>query len=176
YLYSCSPILNCLTASLIFQTASYQFPYWSDLMFKRTLLRSKIQTVEFSTLVSGFLLFFLFLLSLYLQFQKTTNDKKQFLRLPASENSIQKVLKTETQGINAMQVADALRDRVKIPGKMKYSPTEAVLLQPPGSRNQESRHILEEPPTTGEEYLNCIIFYFKNKQTSGQFNHFYFYA
>ncbi|KAL6041272.1 hypothetical protein STEG23_022978, partial [Scotinomys teguina] len=40
---------------------------------------------------------------------KATNDKKQFLRLPASENSIQKVLKTETQGINAMQVADALR-------------------------------------------------------------------
>ncbi|KAL6056135.1 hypothetical protein STEG23_003073, partial [Scotinomys teguina] len=24
---------------------------------------------------------------------------------------------------------------------MKYSPTAAVLLQPPGSRNQESRHI-----------------------------------
>ncbi|KAL6056148.1 hypothetical protein STEG23_003086, partial [Scotinomys teguina] len=43
-------------------------------------------------------------------FQKATNDKKQFLRLPASENSIQKVLKAETQGINAMQVADALRE------------------------------------------------------------------
>ncbi|KAL6083501.1 hypothetical protein STEG23_017265, partial [Scotinomys teguina] len=42
-------------------------------------------------------------------FQKATNDKKQFLRLLASENSIQKVLKTETQGINVMQVADALR-------------------------------------------------------------------
>ncbi|KAL6088245.1 hypothetical protein STEG23_035079 [Scotinomys teguina] len=41
-------------------------------------------------------------------FQKTTNNKKQFLRPPASENSIQKVLKTETQGIDAMQVADAL--------------------------------------------------------------------
>ncbi|KAL6032385.1 hypothetical protein STEG23_008139, partial [Scotinomys teguina] len=27
------------------------------------------------------------------------------------------------------------------PGKMKYSPTAAALLQPPGSRNQESRHI-----------------------------------
>ncbi|KAL6054412.1 hypothetical protein STEG23_008098 [Scotinomys teguina] len=43
------------------------------------------------------------------EFQKATNDKKQLLRLAASENSIQKVLKTETQGINAMQVADALR-------------------------------------------------------------------
>ncbi|KAL6090668.1 hypothetical protein STEG23_023452, partial [Scotinomys teguina] len=43
------------------------------------------------------------------KFQKATNDKKRFLRLPASENSIQKVLKTETQGINAMQVAAALR-------------------------------------------------------------------
>ncbi|KAL6082606.1 hypothetical protein STEG23_001637, partial [Scotinomys teguina] len=46
---------------------------------------------------------------LKLLFQKTTNNKKQFLRLPASKNSIQKVLKTETQGVNAMQVADALR-------------------------------------------------------------------
>ncbi|KAL6044553.1 hypothetical protein STEG23_035181 [Scotinomys teguina] len=45
------------------------------------------------------------------QFQKATNDKKQLLRLAASENSIQKVLKTETQGINAMQVADALRGK-----------------------------------------------------------------
>ncbi|KAL6091457.1 hypothetical protein STEG23_018292, partial [Scotinomys teguina] len=36
-------------------------------------------------------------------FQKTTNNKKHFLRLPASRNSSQKVLKTETQGINAMQ-------------------------------------------------------------------------
>ncbi|KAL6093891.1 hypothetical protein STEG23_021775, partial [Scotinomys teguina] len=43
------------------------------------------------------------------RFQKATNDKKQFLRLPASENSIQKVLKTETQDINTMQVADTLR-------------------------------------------------------------------
>ncbi|KAL6089686.1 hypothetical protein STEG23_026097 [Scotinomys teguina] len=41
-------------------------------------------------------------------FQKATNDKKQFLRLPASENSNQKVLETETQGINTMQVADTL--------------------------------------------------------------------
>ncbi|KAL6089369.1 hypothetical protein STEG23_019586, partial [Scotinomys teguina] len=42
------------------------------------------------------------------QFQKATNEKEQFLRLPASENSIQKVLKTESQGINTMQVADTL--------------------------------------------------------------------
>ncbi|KAL6066316.1 hypothetical protein STEG23_033454, partial [Scotinomys teguina] len=42
-------------------------------------------------------------------FQKATNNKKCFLRLPASKISSQKVLKTETQGINAMQVADALR-------------------------------------------------------------------
>ncbi|KAL6073425.1 hypothetical protein STEG23_033166 [Scotinomys teguina] len=42
-------------------------------------------------------------------FEKATNNKKHFLRLPASENSIQKILKTETQGINAMQVADALK-------------------------------------------------------------------
>ncbi|KAL6055529.1 hypothetical protein STEG23_020511, partial [Scotinomys teguina] len=42
-------------------------------------------------------------------FQKATNNKKHFLRLPDSKNSSQKVLKTETQGINAMQVADALR-------------------------------------------------------------------
>ncbi|KAL6035022.1 hypothetical protein STEG23_027999, partial [Scotinomys teguina] len=41
-------------------------------------------------------------------FQKATNNKKQFLRLQASENSSQKVLQTETQGINTMQVADAL--------------------------------------------------------------------
>ncbi|KAL6083997.1 hypothetical protein STEG23_002516 [Scotinomys teguina] len=47
-------------------------------------------------------------------FQKATNDKKQFLRLPASENSIQKVLKTETQGINAIQVADALSHQVLV--------------------------------------------------------------
>ncbi|KAL6049898.1 hypothetical protein STEG23_019453, partial [Scotinomys teguina] len=37
-------------------------------------------------------------------FQKTTNNKKQFLRLPASGNSSQKALKTEIQGINAMQM------------------------------------------------------------------------
>ncbi|KAL6036278.1 hypothetical protein STEG23_024014, partial [Scotinomys teguina] len=41
------------------------------------------------------------------KFQKTTNNKKQFLRLPASGNSSQKALKTEIQGINAMQVANA---------------------------------------------------------------------
>ncbi|KAL6037788.1 hypothetical protein STEG23_001791, partial [Scotinomys teguina] len=41
-------------------------------------------------------------------FQKATNNKKQFLRLPASKNSSQKVLKTETQGINTMQVVDTL--------------------------------------------------------------------
>ncbi|KAL6081113.1 hypothetical protein STEG23_032804, partial [Scotinomys teguina] len=41
-------------------------------------------------------------------FQKTTNNKKQFLRLPASGNSSQKALKTEIKGINAMQVANAL--------------------------------------------------------------------
>ncbi|KAL6045171.1 hypothetical protein STEG23_013862 [Scotinomys teguina] len=39
------------------------------------------------------------------QFQKAT--KKQFQRLPASENNIQKLSETETQGIDAMQVADA---------------------------------------------------------------------
>ncbi|KAL6036253.1 hypothetical protein STEG23_023989, partial [Scotinomys teguina] len=44
-------------------------------------------------------------------FQKASNDKKHFLRLPASKNSSQKVLKTEIQGINAMQVADKLRKR-----------------------------------------------------------------
>ncbi|KAL6089882.1 hypothetical protein STEG23_030382 [Scotinomys teguina] len=37
-------------------------------------------------------------------FQKTTNNKKQFLRLPASGNSSQKALKTEIKDINAMQV------------------------------------------------------------------------
>ncbi|KAL6074394.1 hypothetical protein STEG23_037268 [Scotinomys teguina] len=42
-------------------------------------------------------------------FQKSTNNKKQFLKLTASGNSSQKVLKTEIQGINAMQVAVALR-------------------------------------------------------------------
>ncbi|KAL6087918.1 hypothetical protein STEG23_014456, partial [Scotinomys teguina] len=42
-------------------------------------------------------------------FQKVTNNKKHFLRLPASKNISQMVLKTETQGINAMYVADALR-------------------------------------------------------------------
>ncbi|KAL6076488.1 hypothetical protein STEG23_025571, partial [Scotinomys teguina] len=42
-------------------------------------------------------------------FQKATNNKKQFQRLPASENNIQKFFKTETQGINAMQLTDALR-------------------------------------------------------------------
>ncbi|KAL6048139.1 hypothetical protein STEG23_029582 [Scotinomys teguina] len=40
-------------------------------------------------------------------FQKTTNNKKQFLKLPTSGNSSQKALKTEIQGINAMQVANA---------------------------------------------------------------------
>ncbi|KAL6069817.1 hypothetical protein STEG23_014838 [Scotinomys teguina] len=39
------------------------------------------------------------------KFQKATNNKKQFLRLPASKRSSQKVLKT--QDINVMQVADA---------------------------------------------------------------------
>ncbi|KAL6088899.1 hypothetical protein STEG23_029187 [Scotinomys teguina] len=42
-----------------------------------------------------------------LKIQKTTNDKKQFLRLPASENSIENVLKTETKEINTMHVVDA---------------------------------------------------------------------
>ncbi|KAL6048223.1 hypothetical protein STEG23_013487, partial [Scotinomys teguina] len=42
-------------------------------------------------------------------FQKATNNKKQFLRLPASENSSKKVVKTETQGINTIQVADAFK-------------------------------------------------------------------
>ncbi|KAL6083744.1 hypothetical protein STEG23_029441 [Scotinomys teguina] len=49
------------------------------------------------------------------EFQKATNNKKQFLRLPASKNSSQKVLKTETQVINAMQVADALRSTSFVP-------------------------------------------------------------
>ncbi|KAL6086967.1 hypothetical protein STEG23_031819, partial [Scotinomys teguina] len=41
----------------------------------------------------------------FVLFQKATNNKKQFLRLPASKKSSQKVLKT--QDINATQVADA---------------------------------------------------------------------
>ncbi|KAL6036623.1 hypothetical protein STEG23_033361, partial [Scotinomys teguina] len=45
----------------------------------------------------------------YLRFQKVTNNKKQFQRLPASKNNIQKVFKTETQGINAMKVTDILK-------------------------------------------------------------------
>ncbi|KAL6068543.1 hypothetical protein STEG23_000946 [Scotinomys teguina] len=41
------------------------------------------------------------------KFQKATNNKKQFLRLPASGNSSQKALKTEIKDINAMQVTNA---------------------------------------------------------------------
>ncbi|KAL6082841.1 hypothetical protein STEG23_030393 [Scotinomys teguina] len=60
-------------------------------------------------------------------FQKANNDKKQLLRLPASENSIQKVLKTEIQGISAMQVADALREHVPLDFKDIKQLKEAVL-------------------------------------------------
>ncbi|KAL6055151.1 hypothetical protein STEG23_028157 [Scotinomys teguina] len=40
------------------------------------------------------------------KFQKATSNKNQFLRLPASENSIQKAVKTEIQAINTMHVTD----------------------------------------------------------------------
>ncbi|KAL6087292.1 hypothetical protein STEG23_026149 [Scotinomys teguina] len=51
------------------------------------------------------------LYSIYLcgfyQLRKATNNKNQIQTLPSSENRRQKVLKTETQDINAMPVADA---------------------------------------------------------------------
>ncbi|KAL6087654.1 hypothetical protein STEG23_030580 [Scotinomys teguina] len=83
------------------------------------------------------------------EFQKATNNKKQFLRQPASKNSIQKVLKTETESINTMHVGDALSaSSIVLP---KHG-TWTILLKATADKGQgQLSHLPQQWPLTTEK-------------------------